>query len=177
MELLKVLKTSENSNEATVVKWLVAEGDLVEPDQPIIEMLNEKTAFEMWPLGRGFIRRIVAAENSTVPVGYILVAIGQIDEPLPEDIDSQNSALLAKARDEAAWSGAQAGGATSGGAVAQSPGSRVRATPAARRVAKEKSIDLAQVAASLGVTRALTGEDVERFAGGGNAGDAEGSDE
>jgi pyruvate dehydrogenase E2 component (dihydrolipoamide acetyltransferase) len=88
----------------------------------------------------GTLRKIFAPEQSVVPVGYILAAIGGADETeeaLP-DIESENEKLIARSREEL----------TARDGLAVKRGTRVRATPAARRLAKELAVDLAAVAAS-----------------------------
>jgi len=174
MELVRLPKAAENVTESTVVGWLVAEGDHVEAEQPILEMVNEKAEFEIWPLTSGTVLRITAARNSTVPVGYILAVVGSGADEVP-DVDAENESILAKAREETAAGAALAGGAASD--VSSVPGarsSRVRATPAARRLAKERGVELGDVKAALGVDRAITVDDVEahlaKDAGAGGAG-------
>ena len=151
------------------MRWLVSEGDFVEADEPICEMINEKAEFEMWPTAPGVVRGIYAAENSTVPVGYIIAAVGAEGEEVP-DVAAENDALIARARAEQTAVGSAGGGALTGAAGERAVGtsSRVRATPAARRLAREKGVDLADLKAELGIERAITAEDVERrLAGGG----------
>jgi len=178
MELVRLPKAAENVTESTVVAWLVAEGDHVEAEEPIVEMVNEKAEFEIWPLTSGTVLRITAARNSTVPVGYILAAVGSPGDEVP-DIEAENERILAKAREETASGATVAGGAASD--VSRAPGgagvlsSRVRATPAARRLAKERGVELGDVKAALGIDRAVTVEDVEaHLASGSGAGGAGG---
>jgi len=81
----------ESLAEGTIVRWLKAEGDLVDRDEPLVEISTDKVDAEIpAPLG-GTLRRIVAAEGETVPVGATLAIIeaegaagAGDDDPRPE---------------------------------------------------------------------------------------------
>jgi len=149
MYLLRMPKADENMGEGTVVGWLVGEGDAVAERQDCCECVADKGEFMVWSEERGVVRRIYAPEQSVVPVGYVLAAIGASDEPLP-DVEAENTSLIARSREEL----------TARDGLAVKRGARVRATPAARRLAKELGIDLAAVAAS--ATGALVKEEAVR---------------
>ena len=162
MELIRIPKAAENVTESTVVRWLVSPGEFVRAGSPIVEMVNSKAEFEMWPETSGVLKGVYAAENSTVPVGFIIATVGGKDEALP-DVESQNAAILAKSREEAAAMPASAALSPRPDARAPGSASRVRATPAARRAAREKGVDLAEVRRTIAEDRAITAEDVENF--------------
>jgi len=152
MQLLRIPKASENLETATVGKWLKREGDPVQPGEPIVEILTDKADFELEAEEAGLLRRIVAVEKSSVPVGYIVGIVAGSDEPLP-DVDAENSQLTAPAAAQPA-------------AKAAAPSfmrKKVAATPAARRIAREHGLDLAAVAAELHKPSALGAEDVEEY--------------
>lgn len=169
----------ENMEEATVGKWLVAEGDTISHGDPLCELITEKTTLDLQAEGGGILRRLIVPEKAVIPAGYIVALIGSAEEELP-DVDAENAALLAKkselpAADPDANQTTAAGvsglnvpslsvGApkvpAAGGATA---GSRVRATPAARRAAKEAGVELDDVAAAY-PGKVLSEEDVRAFA-------------
>ena len=130
---------STNVEEATVTEWLKKEGDLVRKGEPIAELTTDKAAFEFESPCSGVLRRILAKKKSTIPVGYIFALIGGPDDPLP-DVADANRSLLERHRG-AAKQKPPAGGR----ALLDGGKSMVRATPAARRLARERGVDLASV--------------------------------
>lgn len=149
-----------NIEEITVGEWLISEGDRVAVGQPIVEIITDKITFEYESEAEGVLRKIVAPEKSVVPVHYTIGVIAAEDEPLPE-YEASNRALLEQVRQgddvhEAARKLA------AGMAPRPRPAGKVRATPAARRRARELGVELTDVAA--GVEGPVQVEDVERFA-------------
>jgi pyruvate/2-oxoglutarate dehydrogenase complex dihydrolipoamide acyltransferase (E2) component len=154
--LLKRPKADENMAEGTVVRWLVAEGDEVARDEDCCECVADKGEFMVYAEEPGVVRRVFAPEQSVVPVGYVLAAIGSAEENLPE-VEPQNARLMARARERLS---------ASEGLRERAQGSeRVRATPAARRLARELGIELGEVSAALG-GRLVREEDVREFSRG-----------
>lgn len=166
----------ENMEEATVGAWLKAEGDAVQNGDALCELITEKTTFQLPAEGSGVLRRIVAAEKSIVPVGFIIGLIGDPEEPLP-DIEAHNAGARESKRETPdtpaetlrvpsvatpsyapSVSGAAVGAAPSGASAA----SRVRATPAARRAARERGVALEDVAAAF-PGKVLSEDDVANF--------------
>jgi len=140
---ITMLQLSENMEEGTVGHWHKAEGDTVQEGDLLVEIVTEKATFELEAESSGILRRIYAPEKSVVPVGYVLAVIGDADEDIP-DASERNAALMAKRQQtlQPATSGPSSG-------PADAP-RRVRATPAARRAAKEAGVEIAQVAAQKG---------------------------
>ena len=160
MYLLRMPKADENMGEGTVVGWLVREGDAVDERQDCCECVADKGEFMVWSEEAGLLRKIYAPEQSVVPVGYVLAAIGGADEGLP-DVEAENARLIARSREEL----------TARYGLKVNRGARVRATPAARRLAKELGVDLAAVAASSGGAL-VREEDVQAFQAKGGEGGA-----
>ena len=152
MYLLRMPKVDENMGEGTVARWLMREGDDVAARQDCCECVADKGEFLVWAEEPGVIRKVYAPEQSVVPVGYVLAAIGAAGEALP-DVEVENERLIARSREEL----------TARDGLAIKRGTRVRATPAARRIAKELGLDLAAVAASSSGAL-VREEDVRAFA-------------
>ena len=113
----KLPDLGEGLTEGEVARWLVSEGDQVAEDQPLVEIQTDKTTVEIPSPAAGKVAQILVEEGKVVPVGTILVVIGE------DGAVSQ----LDKSRD-------QAPGPVSRG--------RVRATPLVRRLARELGVDL-----------------------------------
>jgi len=129
--------------EATIGAWLKAEAEPVAWGEGLVEIITDKVAFELEAEGTGVLRRVLAAEKSVIPVGYIIALIAEPGEELPE-VDEENARLLA-AR-QAAIAEAPARMITAAEVRKAKPAPAVRATPAARRLARSANIDLGQVA-------------------------------
>ncbi len=180
MELVRVPKVAEAVTEGTVTRWHVAVGDRVEKDDPLVEMITEKAEGDVYSPAAGRVAAIYAPERSTLPVGYVLCALAGEDEKLP-DVEAMNAEILARhqavlmgeAPPEEPAAAPQSG--TGGGHVPEVPEQRegkryvspdrakVPASPAARRLAREKGVDLAEVAARLGLSGPVSAEDVRKF--------------
>ena len=66
----------ESVTEGTVTRWLKAEGDTVEVDEPLLEVSTDKVDTEIPSPAAGTLERIVAGEDETVEVGGDLAVIG-----------------------------------------------------------------------------------------------------
>ncbi len=141
-------KLDANIEQATITAWLRREGDTVAAGEMVVEMATDKGTLETEAPASGTLLKILAPENSTLPVGYIIAWIGQPGDELP-DATAENEAILAEFQRHSAGTG-------TGGRDRQAAGRgaervRVRATPAARRIARERGLDLGEIAARLGV--------------------------
>jgi pyruvate dehydrogenase E2 component (dihydrolipoamide acetyltransferase) len=156
----------ENMEEATIGAWLKSEGDSVTPGDALCELITEKTTFPLEAEGSGVLRHITANEKSIVPVGAVIGLIGEASDELP-DIQSENARLrerLAASKEEPK----QFTVPTLAPVAAMSPqaapagGSRVRATPAARRAARDRGVDIEAVAKAF-PGKVLGEDDVKNF--------------
>jgi pyruvate/2-oxoglutarate dehydrogenase complex dihydrolipoamide acyltransferase (E2) component len=146
----KLPDLGEGLTEGEVARWLVAEGDEIVEDAPLVEIATDKTTVEIPSPAAGVVSRILVAEGDVVPVGTVLVVIGgepQVSEPpRPEQPVASPPAAVSLRQ-------------------TMGPGSRVQATPLVRRVAHELGVDLAAVAAT-GPGGRITEDDVRAAAGG-----------
>ncbi len=155
--LIKIEQWSENLEEATIGQWLKGEGDPVELGEGVVEIITDKVTFEWEAEEAGVLRRIVAPEKSVVPVGYCIGVLGAGDEALP-DVDAMNAALTEQRRELRLEGPREVVRRVGFGKI-----KTVRAVPAARRIARENDVDLAEIAETLSEGRPITVEDVERY--------------
>jgi pyruvate dehydrogenase E2 component (dihydrolipoamide acetyltransferase) len=98
----KLPDIGEGVAEAEIVKWLVAVGDQVKEDQPLVEVLTDKATVEIPSPRAGRVARLGGAEGATVPVGSVLVEIeeaGSSPAPAPSRVEAVPAARqLAKER-------------------------------------------------------------------------------
>ena len=73
----------ESVTEGTVTRWLKAEGDQVEIDEPLLEVSTDKVDTEIPSPVAGTVTKILVGEDETVPVGADLVVIGGQSAPAP----------------------------------------------------------------------------------------------
>ncbi len=123
--------------DGTIVRWLKQEGDTVEEGEPIVEVETAKLQTELESTAAGVLSRIVAQEGEIVPIRGVLCVIA---EPGEEVAQSAAPAAQASAAPEAATQSAPA----TNGAAARG----VQVVPAARRLARDRGFDLAQVRGS-----------------------------
>ena len=74
----------ESVVEGPVARWLVAEGEAVERDQPLVEVTTDKVDAEIPSPAAGVIEKILVAEGETVAVGAQLAVIGSVSRAAPE---------------------------------------------------------------------------------------------
>ncbi len=160
--LIRMEKWAENLDEVTVGEWLKREGDSIEPGEAIAELITEKATFEYEPEVGGVLLKIWAEENSTVPVGFVIGFMGEADEAIPSEIEGENEALIQATKAEARLSLDWPEGEKPEPPKPPTMG-RVRATPPARRLARDAGVTLEDVAAFVGESRRITDRDVQAF--------------
>ncbi len=133
----KLPDLGEGLTEGEVARWLVAEGDTIAEDDPLVEVQTDKTTVEIPSPAAGIVSRILVEEGAVVPVGTVLVVIGGEIGAVAGDggaAAQPSAAPPAPAMAAADMSGGQAPRHVQKG--------RVRATPLVRRLAEELDIDL-----------------------------------
>lgn len=116
--------------KGTVVKWCKAQGEHVAKGEPLVVIMTEKITYELPSPGDGLLH-IIAQEKATRAVGEV---IGYLLAP--------GEAPPAGAAPAPAVGAAEAPAPP---AAAQAPGEFIAASPAAKRLAREKGVDLALV--------------------------------
>jgi pyruvate/2-oxoglutarate dehydrogenase complex dihydrolipoamide acyltransferase (E2) component len=109
---LKLPDLGEGLTEGEIARWLVAEGEDVAEDDPLVEIQTDKTTVEIPSPAAGKVTRILVEEGKVVPVGTVLVVIGG------------DGASVRKAE-----------------APASAPG-KPRVTPLVRKIAQELGVDV-----------------------------------
>jgi 2-oxoglutarate dehydrogenase E2 component (dihydrolipoamide succinyltransferase) len=149
----------ESVVEGTVARWLVAEGDTVELDQPIVEITTDKVDAEVPAPAAGVIEKILVAEGETVAVGADLAVIGASGDATSPTRRSESASRDSQAPAAASEPSAQEAPAARREPAADAP----RATPVAKRIAEEAELDLGRVEPT-GAGGRITKEDVLRHA-------------
>ncbi len=144
----KLPDLGEGLTEGEIARWLVAEGQEIAEDDPLVEIQTDKTTVEIPSPAAGVVSKILAAEGDVVPVGSVIVVIGN------------GSAAPADDREQPRAKPAVAAPAASRDLVpGQGGDGRVRATPLVRRLAQELGVEL-ETLGGTGPQGRVTEEDV-----------------
>src|SRR5881409_1877362 len=87
----------EGLTEGEIARWLVQEGQEVAEDDPLVEIQTDKTTVEIPSPAAGTVTRILVAEGTVVPVGTVLVVIGEPDGDQPRTVDAPAQSTAATA--------------------------------------------------------------------------------
>ncbi|MFG1449846.1 MAG: dihydrolipoamide acetyltransferase family protein [Thermoplasmataceae archaeon] len=127
----KLPDIGEGVSEGEIVKWHVSEGETVHRDQDMVEVMTDKVTVRISSPVEGKVSRILFAEGQIATVGSSLIEIDTGEEQTVQD-ESKSE------RPEEAPSVREAPEITE-------PSSRILASPAVRRIARERGIDLSLV--------------------------------
>jgi len=160
---IKLPRLGQGMESGTIVKWLKSEGDKVEKGEPLYELDTDKVTQEVEADASGVLLKIAVAEGE-VPVGRTIAVIGEQGEAVEVAEDAQEEGSPARAREEERerGRGASAEQVTEIRQPSTANG-RIKASPLARRIARERGIDLSNVAGT-GPEGRVVAEDVERAA-------------
>ncbi len=113
-------RLSLTMKEGTVGKWYKLEGDKVEKDEPLVEVISEKATYDVEAPSSGILGKILVSEGLDVPVNTVLAIITAEGEALPAEEAQERPQSESRPEREG----------------------RVIASPAAKRLARESGIDL-----------------------------------
>ena len=141
---------SPTMEEGTLAKWLVKEGDTVSSGDLLAEIETDKATMEFEAVDEGTIGKILVAEGTEGVKVNVPIAVMLEDGESADDItDAPAPAATAPATETtAATAPAETAAAPAPAAPAASDGSRVFASPLARRIAADKGLDLSQLKGS-----------------------------
>ncbi len=132
-------------HEGKVVRWLKKEGEEVTRGEVIAEIETDKATVEYEAYTGGVMAKIVAEEGIAIPVGGLIAVMTAPGEAIPEDILTDAAIALAADSPAPSATAVQALEGPISAAVAPADTKEVRASPLARRLAKERGFDLATI--------------------------------
>jgi pyruvate dehydrogenase E2 component (dihydrolipoamide acetyltransferase) len=140
---------SPTMEEGRLVKWTKQEGDAVKAGETLAEVETDKAVMELVARADGHLLKIAAAAGSTVPVGNVVAYIGAPGEKV-EGASSAAAAAISGSGKEEAGRVLTAPTPSPAPTIAATPfdTSRVKASPLARRIAKDAGVDLKLVTGS-----------------------------
>jgi pyruvate dehydrogenase E2 component (dihydrolipoamide acetyltransferase) len=168
-------RLSDSMEEGTILQWLKQVGDEVAVGDELVEIETDKANMAYESDVAGVLTEILADEGSTLPIGTPIARVGdagegsgasaavEASEPAAEGPTAEAEAPAESAPEQ---QGARAGEATSD---RQAADGRTKASPLARRIAKEQGLDLTTLEGS-GPGGRIVKADVERAGDGRPAG-------
>lgn len=153
-------KLSDTMEEGIILKWRKKEGESVKAGEVIADIQSDKADMEQEAYDTGVLLKVFPKEGEGVKVGAPLVIIGKAGEDI--------AALLTDAAVKAAAPAAAPSAASvpvTAPASTPAAGTRVKASPLAKRIAEENAIDIAAIAGSGPLGRVVK-RDVESRLGG-----------
>ena len=137
-------RLGQGMETGTIVRWLKSEGENVEKGDPLYELDTEKVTQEVEAEASGVLLKILAGEGEEIEVGKAIAVIGQEGEEIPAAVaEAPNEEPQAEAEPapapepETAPEPEQRVESTNGG--------RVKASPLARRIARERGVELSSL--------------------------------
>ncbi len=141
MLVTKILmpRLSLTMKKGEISQWYKKEGEVVNKGEPLVEVITEKITYDVESPTSGVLQKVIITEGNEVPVAEVMGIITAPGEELSSEMNTDKSVRETKEPFE----------------------KRVLASPAAKRLAKEHSIDLREII----VTKKgrITEEDVRRF--------------
>src|SRR5579872_1793131 len=148
---VKLPRLGQGMESGTIVRWLKSEGEQVAKGEPLYELDTDKVTQEVEAEASGVLLRIAVNEGE-VEVGRTIAFIGK---------EGESVALEAPARSRDEEPKAEAPKPAEKAPAPTTTNGRVKASPLARRLARERGIDLASVRGT-GPEGRIVAEDVER---------------
>ena len=142
--------------EGTIEEWKHKEGDSVKKGDILFSVATDKLTNDVEAEADGVLLKILLPEGETAPCKAVIAYIGEAGEVIAEGGASAESTAAQAPASSAAAVPAKTP------AVTRDPGTPVLASPAAKKLAKEKGVDLALVAGT-GPKGRITLEDVEAY--------------
>jgi pyruvate dehydrogenase E2 component (dihydrolipoamide acetyltransferase) len=164
---VRLPRLGQGMEAGTIVRWLKSEGDQVDKGEPLYELDTDKVTQEVEAEASGVLLKIAVREGE-VPVGQTIAVIGEEGEAVPElEAGVQEEGSAGPAREPERERAREASGERTAqetridAPVGRRDGGRVKASPLARRIARERGIDLAALSGT-GPEGRIVAEDVER---------------
>ncbi|WP_313802354.1 dihydrolipoamide acetyltransferase family protein [Cytobacillus sp.] len=144
---VKLHDIGEGMTEAEINCFLVKPGDIVQADDPLLEVQTDKMTAEIPSPRAGIIREFKVEPGQTVPIGTTLLLLNEMDEEMNRNNQKQTSHSTKGERDPFAF------------AEKKSSSKRVLASPFTRKIARENGINIEKVVGS-GPSGRITDEDI-----------------
>ena len=140
---VRLPQLGQTMEEGTIISCMVKVGDEVKKGDVIFEIETDKATLEMESPADGFVKHILAEVEQTLPVGDVLMVLGEKDEEIPQSfIDSLKSTTTAPAGEAPAAAEAAAVVAAAEPAKPEptKPAGKVKASPRSKKLGEELGV-------------------------------------
>lgn len=134
--------------EGEIVRWLIAEGDTLREDQPMVEVMTDKATVEIPSPKAGRVARLMVPAGQICAVGQVMVVIDTDGAKAGHAAGPAAPAYPAPAAPAAPAASVPAASAPAATTGPARPEGKVLATPATRQLARNLGVDLRAVAGS-----------------------------
>lgn len=155
---VKLPELGEGVTEGELVNWLVKPGDAVKADQAIAEVLTDKATVEVPTPTAGVVKELKFKSGDVVKVGSIMIVLESAGGAAPA-VATTPAATTATPAAAAAKAAPAAAATTTSAIFPPVADSKVLATPATRRLAREMGVDINSLSGT-GLAGRVTREDV-----------------
>jgi pyruvate dehydrogenase E2 component (dihydrolipoamide acetyltransferase) len=160
-EVIRMPKMSDTMTEGVIVSWLKQVGDDIKSGDILAEVETDKATMELENFVKGTLLHIGIPAGGSVPVDALIAIVGQKGEDISALLNAAPTAPVASSAPIAEELKAETS-IPSVAASTNSNDSRVKASPLAKSIAKDKGIDLSQVQGS-GDNGRIIKKDIENF--------------
>jgi len=125
--------------DGIIEKWIKKEGEKVEKGDILLEITTDKATLEVESYVSGILKKIIHNQGETVPVTQVIAYIGDEGDEVPDVTEEKKKPVEAAKQEVREVKTAQQE------EKVEAPAGRIKASPAARRIAREKRIDLGAI--------------------------------
>lgn len=149
-EQVMMPKMGATMESGTILKWLKEEGEPVSVGEPLLEIMTDKISMELEAEASGILLKVCSGPDEVVPVHQVIAYIGEAGEIIPDHTGTSGNPNESEEKASPKW----------GEEGSTLP--KLRRTPAARKLALAKGIDLYEVKGT-GPNGRIHRKDVEAF--------------
>jgi pyruvate dehydrogenase E2 component (dihydrolipoamide acetyltransferase) len=128
-------KLGQTMEKGKILRWLKREGERVERGEILLEVETDKAVLEVESRGSGVLKKILAREGEVVPVAKVIGYIAEEEERIPEEAFRETAVRVE----------APTPTPTIGVSGEEKMEREIKASPLAKKIAKEKGVDLTRV--------------------------------
>lgn len=153
-------QAGNSMEEGTILSWKVKEGDRIKAGDIVVEIETDKSTMEVEADADGRVARIVAGEGDIIPVKQAIAYLAENDEEVDAFIEIGGKHAAAPPEMAAVEKPASPQLHAAPAPAGKTESGRVKASPAARKAAAEKGVDLATAAGGSGPYGRILSTDV-----------------
>lgn len=120
-----------------IEKWFKKEGEKVKEGEPLLEVSSEKITNEVASPASGILLKIIGKEKEEIKVGTVIAIIGEEGEKIEEIKEEVETEKITEASETKETPSVKISPPKRGG--------RIKASPLAKKIAREKNLDLSQI--------------------------------